>query len=338
MANVQTACGRSTHGHCPCPAAAEQTDGELLERFASRQDETAFAILVERHGPMVLSVCRRILDNEHDAEDAFQATFLVLVRRADSLKNPELLGSWLYGVAYRTARKARAQAARRRQQERQAASVATAEEPLTDLTWRELRSTLDEELNRLPDKYRLPLILCYLQGLTNEEAARRLGWPPGSMSYRLARGRELLRERMLGRNRLALAVGSRTATLPAPLADATVRAAVLTASGQTNGLAAVSAGARSLAEATLQGMTAVRRKFWVLLLGIAAAVVLAFSLLVTVTGRPAAGLGDSPLPSAGAQLPSSVSGTPPPGASPAANGANAAPGLPVNRLTPCHAP
>ena len=226
MAKAQAARGRSALGQCPCPVSAEQTDQELLRRFVHLQDETAFAILVERHGPMVLGVCRRILGNGHDAEDAFQATFLVLVRRADSLESPELLGSWLYGVAYRIARKLRAQATRRRQQERQAASVVTATEPLTDLAWRELRDTLDVELNHLPDKYRLPLILCYLQGLTNEEAARRLGWPAGSMSYRLARGRELLRQRLLGRRGtrpgdfLVLAVGPETAAVPTDLVPA----------------------------------------------------------------------------------------------------------------------
>src|SRR5262249_44175754 len=148
MANPQAACGRPTHGQRPCPVPAEQTDQELLRRFVHHRDETAFAMLVERHGPMVLGVCRRLLGNSHDAEDAFQATFVVLVRRADSLERPELLGSWLYGVAYRIARKARVQAGRRRQQERQAASVVTATEPLSDLAWRELRETLDDELNR----------------------------------------------------------------------------------------------------------------------------------------------------------------------------------------------
>jgi RNA polymerase sigma factor (sigma-70 family) len=289
MAKAQAACGRPTHGQRPCPVAAEQTDQELLRRFVQHRDETAFALLVERHGPMVLGVCRRILGNTHDAEDAFQATFLVLVRRADSLESPELLGSWLYGVAYRIARKARAQAGRRCQQERQAASVASTTEPLTDLAWRELRDTLDDELNRLPEKYRLPLVLCYLQGLTNEEAARRLGWPSGSMSYRLARGREMLRERMVGRNRaaaidflvLALALGPETAALPTHLVAGTIQAAAGLAAGQVAAAGTLSAGVRALVDATLEGMTATGRRLRRLLLlgGIAAAAALGCVLL-----------------------------------------------------------
>jgi RNA polymerase sigma factor (sigma-70 family) len=293
---------------------AEQTDQELLGRFVRHQDETAFAMLVERHGPMVLGVCRRLLGNSHDAEDAFQATFVVLVRRADSLERPELLGSWLYGVAYRIARKARVQACRRRQQERQAASVVTATEPPTDLAWRELRETLDDELNRLPEKYRLPLILCYLQGLTNEEAARRLGWPLGSMSYRLARGRELLRQRLLGRRPgaapadfllLAVALGPETGRLSTGLVAGTVQAASILAGGQVAAAGTVSGGVRALVEAALQGMTAAAHRPWrrLLILGaIAIAAALGLNLLVayadgtppwwnTLFGPPDAGAG-----------------------------------------------
>jgi RNA polymerase sigma factor (sigma-70 family) len=244
------------------PAAANQTDRELLDRFLRQQDETAFAALVQRHGPMVLGLCRSILDHEQDAEDAFQATFLILVRRAGTIANPDLLGCWLYGVAYRTARKARGQVARRREQERQVASVTAAEEPPVDHAWRELRSALDEELNRLPEKYRLPLVLCYLQGLTNEEAARRLGWPPGSISYRLARGREMLRDRMQGRNRgapagffaLVLAMPPEVGSLPGHLVHATVRAGL---AGERTGL--VSGKVAALVDATLRGTTAARR-------------------------------------------------------------------------------
>src|SRR5262249_37066664 len=164
MADAQVICPRAT-----APAAEHRTDRELMDRFLRLSDQAAFAALVQRHGPMVLGLCRRVLDNEQDAEDAFQATFLILVRRAASIQNPDLLGSWLYGVAYRTARKARTQLARRRQQERQAGSVTAALEPSAGQGWRELRSALDDELNRLPEKYRLPLVLCYLEGLTNEE-------------------------------------------------------------------------------------------------------------------------------------------------------------------------
>jgi RNA polymerase sigma factor (sigma-70 family) len=173
----------------------DRTDRQLLEAFVRRQDASAFAGLVRRHGPLVLRVCRRILGNAHDAEDAFQATFLVLFRKAGSLRTPELLANWLYGVASRTARKARTRFLRRRQRE-SLCSWTLATEPAPDPANPHLQMQLDQELHYLPDKYRLPLILCYLEGMTNAEAARHLGWPAGSMSFRLARGRELLRERL----------------------------------------------------------------------------------------------------------------------------------------------
>jgi polysaccharide biosynthesis/export protein len=292
MADVQLASGPARQGgHLGSAAGAEQTDAELLERFTRAQDGRAFALLVERHGPLVWSVCRRVLGGAQDAEDAFQATFLVLVRRAGSLQNPELLGSWLYGVASRTARKARAQADRRRRQERQATPVATESEPTNDLAWRELRAALDEELEGLPEKYRLPLIMCYLQGLTNEEAAQRLGWPSGSMSYRLARGREMLRERMERRRRnapagffsLALALGVGSGELPARLAERTVLMAKLaTGSGPSTALA-VSENVHALVEATLLTMPLARRRPWFrsfLPLGLAVLIALTLSMLV----------------------------------------------------------
>jgi RNA polymerase sigma factor (sigma-70 family) len=212
----------------------EPTDSQLLKRFASQQDEAAFAALVRRHGPMVLAVCRRVLHDPHDAEDAFQATFLVLVRKAQLIARPELLGNWLYGVAYRVAVKARANAARRSEHERRAPAMALVD-PMADVTGRELRAVLDVELSHLPEKYRAPLVLCYLEGKTNEQAARLLGWPTGSMSGRLARARELLRKRLVGRG-LALSAGVFTlllskntaaAAVPQALLDGTVRGAVL---------------------------------------------------------------------------------------------------------------
>jgi RNA polymerase sigma factor (sigma-70 family) len=305
MADVQMASGRANEETQRfLAAAAEDTDQELLERFNCHKDETAFALLVERHGPMVWSVCRRVLANEQDAEDAFQATFLVLVRRGNSLQNPQLLGSWLYGVANRTARKARAQAGRRCQQERQAEPVATESDPSNDLAWRELRSMLDEELNRLPEKYRLPLILCYLQGLTNEEAARRLGWPAGSMSYRLARGREMLRERMQARKReapagffsLTLALGATAGSMSRHLADLTVQAAVQTAHGPAAALA-VSDRVRVLVEATLQGMPVAHSRHWLrsmLPLSIAVFVALTLTLLASFAGEFSSALSSGP--------------------------------------------
>jgi RNA polymerase sigma factor (sigma-70 family) len=224
-------------GGMPLPASActdqDLTDPQLLDRFVTTQDAAAFGSLIRRHGPVVLGVCRRVLNHEQEAEDAFQATFLVLVRRAASLERPELLGNWLYGVAYRTAQKARARLARRRHHEKQVVPMSSCE-PSDDLGWREVRGVLDEELRHLPPKYRAPLVLCYLEGMTNEEAARRLGWPVGSMSYRLARGRQLLRDRLSQRRQrlsgiMLLALLKQHAgpeDVPDDLAEATLRAAL----------------------------------------------------------------------------------------------------------------
>jgi RNA polymerase sigma factor (sigma-70 family) len=173
----------------------EPTDGELLQRFTQTRDGGAFEALVLRHGPMVLAVCRRVLGHTQDAEDAFQGTFLVLARRAAPIARPELLGNWLYGVAYRTACKARLATARRCQRERMLAALELSAPPETASP--ELRTLLHEELEQLPARYRAPLVLCYLEGLTNQEAARRLGWPAGSISYRLARGRQMLHHRLV---------------------------------------------------------------------------------------------------------------------------------------------
>ena len=285
MTDAQVANGPPACGPRPCPLM-EASDSALLERFARAYDGAAFQILVQRHGPLVLGVCRRILGREQDAEDAFQATFLILVRRAGDIKNPELLGSWLYGVAYRTAIKARARAARRRQHERQAApAMLTTDDPSADLSWRELRSALDEELNRLPEKYRLPLVLCYLEGLTNEEAARRLGWPPGSMSYRLARGREMLRERMEGRQRqapagvlaLLLTLGPASGSLPEALVGTTVQSALGLAGGQAETVL-VSPAVVRLVEESL-GASVGRRLLAALAVLLAALLLAAFLLI-----------------------------------------------------------
>ncbi len=180
------------------PAFDGLSDGELLERFVRQHEEAAFAELVQRHGPMVLSVCRRVLRHSQDADDAFQATFLVLAQKAHRLRRPGLLANWLYGVAYRTALNARQRAARRSKREREAAKRIVP----SGIPEREalvLRRVLDEELRRLPEIYRAPLVLCYLEGKTNKEAARLLGWPIGSMAHRLARGRNLLRKRLEAR-------------------------------------------------------------------------------------------------------------------------------------------
>jgi len=188
------------------PPTDDATDAELIDHFVSRRDHNAFAILVRRHGPMVFGVCRRVLRDPHDAEEAFQVTFLVLVRKAGSLRQPERLANWLYGVASRVAHKTKRTTARRDAHERSAA-VSNVVAPVTVGPDRaEVRAVIDEEMVALPEKYRAPLVLCYLEGLTNEDAARKLGWPTGSMSYRLARGRELLRRRLARRGLVCLAL------------------------------------------------------------------------------------------------------------------------------------
>jgi RNA polymerase sigma factor (sigma-70 family) len=235
--------------------AEAASDGQLLQQFAARRDEAAFRLLVERHGPMVLGVCRRVLGHLQDAEDAFQATFLVLARKAGSIARQESVGSWLHGVAHRLALKAKGQAARRRERERQVATVPYTHS-LQEFETCELRAVLDEEIGRLPQKYRAPLVLCCLEGKTHAQAARELGWPAGSMSRWLARGRELLGERLVRRG-LALPAGGLAAVLtvdavraavPCALAEATARAAVLFAAGKAGAVPAAAA----LAEGTLR--------------------------------------------------------------------------------------
>jgi RNA polymerase sigma factor (sigma-70 family) len=212
-------------------------DDQLLARFFQEREDAAFGVLVERYGPLVYGVCRRILADSNDAEDAFQATFLVLVRKGGTLREPGKLASWLYGVAYRTARKLRSKAALRTKSERQASEMPTKSD-LHDMTYEELQAILDEEISQLPEKYALPLVLCYLEGKTNAQAAAQLGWPEGSISRRLSRARELLRSR-LARRGLALsaaliaAVFARpvVASLPSGLLAATTRAATLAVQG-----------------------------------------------------------------------------------------------------------
>jgi RNA polymerase sigma factor (sigma-70 family) len=243
------------------------SDGQLLERFVRTGDGAAFTALVRRHGPLVLGVCRRVLGNSHDAEDAFQATFLVLVRKAASLSRPELLAGWLHGVAYRTAQHARARAARRSQREREAAMSEARNDPQQVLP-EELRQLLDRELAALPEKYRAPLVLCYLEGKTNEQAARLLGWPTGSMSYRLARGREMLRERLIrGHQALAAALPALLFTdvlespiLPPLLAHATVQAALALLAPKAAATGLISTSVQELMEATLRSLAGSGRR------------------------------------------------------------------------------
>ncbi len=209
------------------------TDGELLECFLDGRDEAAFEAIVRRHGSMVLGVCRRLLGHEHDAEDAFQATFLVLARRAESVSPRDRVGSWLYGVACRTALELRRSNARRRGRETQVSELPhpTVEPPGAAL---ELRPLLDEELSRLPDKYRVPMVLCELEGRSRKEVAGQLRLPEGTLSSRLATARKLLALR-LARRGLALSAAALAAALseeaaragvPAPLVTSAVKGAV----------------------------------------------------------------------------------------------------------------
>jgi RNA polymerase sigma factor (sigma-70 family) len=213
-------------------SAAALTDGQLLEAFINRKDEAAFEALVRRHGPMVLGVCRRILRDHHDADDAFQATFLVLVRKAASVKPREMVGNFLYGVARTTAQRARIGAARRAVRERQVAVLPEREAAEPDDLWQELQPLLDQELGRLPEKYRVPILLCDLGGKSIKQAAHQLRWPQGTLAGRLARARALLAKRLsrygvlTSGAALAPALAQKAlASLPPSLVAATPRAA-----------------------------------------------------------------------------------------------------------------
>jgi RNA polymerase sigma factor (sigma-70 family) len=212
-------------------APGDLTDAQLLHRFVRKREEAAFAELVRRHGPRVLAVCRRRLADAHLAEDAFQAVFLVLAKRAAHIRKPDSLASWLYGVAYRVAGKFRARAA---QPPRATAPrpKRRADDPAADITWRELRAALDEELARLPDKYRATFLLCYEDGKTQDEAARALGWPRGTLKRRLERARQILREG-LARRGLTLSAALIAMSLAKPT-SAAVPAVLVT---QTSGAA-----------------------------------------------------------------------------------------------------
>jgi RNA polymerase sigma factor (sigma-70 family) len=215
------------------PDGAGMSDGQLLGWFVDRRDETAFAALVRRHGPMVWGVCRRVLDRYQDAEDAFQATFLVLVRKAASIRPREMLANWLHGVARQTSLKARAMASKRRAREK---NVELLPEPKTmpPGLWCDLQPLLDQELSRLPDKYRVAIVLCDLEGKTRKEVARGLRLPEGTLSARLSRGRVLLAKR-LSRHGLSIAGGAVAAMISHSAASASVPTSLLANTIQTAG-------------------------------------------------------------------------------------------------------
>ncbi len=256
------------------PEDGASADGALLARFADQADESAFEELLRRHAGLVLGVCRRVLGDDHAAEDAFQATFLVLLRKAGSLQREGPLAPWLYTVAYHTAVRARGAAARRQREERQVSRMATVL-PEEDAVWRDLRLVLDEELNRLGDKYRAPVVLCYLEGKTHEEAARALGWPRGTVAGRLSRAKALLRQRLQRRGvTLSGCAPASSAELPAPprapvppaLLACTMGASVLFLAGQSASAGAFSAQVVALGEAVFEALAAGKAK--ALLLGL----------------------------------------------------------------------
>ncbi len=227
-------------------ATQELADGELLGRFVARRDESAFAALVARHGPMGLGLCRRLLDSHQDAEDAFQVTFLVLVHKAGSIARRESVASWLHGVACRTARRLARDAARGRlvrSREREAVDM-RAEDPADEVAWRDLRPVLDEEVGRLPERYRAPVVLCDLEGKTYEQAAQQLGCSRWSVATRLARARRRLRARLLRRGvtlcvpGLGLLCPNAGGAVPAALAARTARVGLLVLSGEEAGMIA----------------------------------------------------------------------------------------------------
>jgi RNA polymerase sigma factor (sigma-70 family) len=240
------------------PISEELTDCKLLEGLACGHQEPAFAELMRRHGPMVFGVCRRLLGYSHDAEDAFQATFLVLFRRARFLGRRGSVASWLYTVAYHVALRAKASHASRRSRERQVVNMRQSA-TLPQGIWTDLQPVLDEELSRLPEKYRSLIILCYLEGKTNEQAARLVGCPAGTVKGRLSRAREILRGRLTRRG-ITLSAGAigtvlaeqATAAVPTPLATLTLNT-ILAAAGKASA-AGVSGPVAALAEGVLKAM------------------------------------------------------------------------------------
>jgi RNA polymerase sigma factor (sigma-70 family) len=255
------------HLHCTTAAAPPEgvSDADLLERFVARRDEAAFELLVWRHGAMVLGTCRRVLRHHHDAEDAFQATFLLLARKARSVRRGAALAGWLHRVARRVALRARGRAGPSAQALGEGPAAPEAE---SAAVWADLRPVLDEEVGRLPEKYRLAVQLCYLGGLSTAEAARRLGCARGTVLSRLAWARERLRGR-LARRGLGLSAGAMAAGLAreassaavlAALARATVRTVRGWASGKAGAAAEVSGRAVSLMEGVVHAMLMTRLK------------------------------------------------------------------------------
>ncbi len=207
---------------------AASSDADLLESFVSSRDESSFEALVRRHAPMVWRVCRGMLSNDHDAEDAFQATFLVFTRKAESIRPTNMVGNWLFGAARNTALKARALIRKRQFRERQVLALVEPEQPSVAIQ-HDLREIIDQELSHLSAKYRVPILLCDLDGLSRSEACQRLGWLDGTLSGRLARGRAMLARRLLRRGVEVMAAGDTAFVAGRGLAADAVRSAPLAA-------------------------------------------------------------------------------------------------------------
>jgi RNA polymerase sigma factor (sigma-70 family) len=263
MTNVLALLRRAAFG----AGDAELADGELLDRFIDRRDQAAISALMRRYGPMVWGVCRRILRDYHDAEDAFQATFLVLVRKATSIVQREMVGNWLHGVAHQTALKARATTAKRQAREKHVRAIPEPEASTEPELWHELQPLLDQELSQLPENYRIALIFCDLQGKTRKQAACQLKIPEGTLSSRLTTARRMLAKR-LARHGVRVSAGALAAVLlqegasagvPALLVGSTIKAIILVAAGA--GVAeAVSIKVAALAEGVLKTMFTTKLK------------------------------------------------------------------------------
>jgi RNA polymerase sigma factor (sigma-70 family) len=240
---------------------AGATDGQLLHAFIRRRDEAAVAALVRRHGPMVWGVCRRLLRSHHDAEDAFQATFLTLVRKAATIRPVEMVGNWLYGVARQTAVKARAVAAKRSARERQMAETSEPASAPEDL-WHDLEPLLDVEIARLPEKYRVLIVLCDLEGKTRKEVAKHLGCPEGTAASRLARARTMLARRLARRGVTVsggllgamLSAHAAVASVPGTVAVSTIQAATLLSAGTAASAGLISQSALALSHGVIKAM------------------------------------------------------------------------------------
>jgi RNA polymerase sigma factor (sigma-70 family) len=266
-------------------------DKELLQRFLGTHDESAFEEILHRHGPLVLDVCRGVLANEADAEDAFQATFFVLTHRAGSIRRAASLASWLHGVAFRTALKARAEAARRRQHETDVPRRQVGDQD--SLTWTEAMQVLHEELGELSDRHREPLVLCYLLGKTQDDASVLLGLSKATLKRRLQRGRAVLRQRLvqrgLGSAALLVACAWPTTTAQACVPRLVILATLKAATTGAAAGAATTAASASVATSTvgvLKNMLLTRRPIAIL------TIVLLLGGLVSVASTGAVRTGD----------------------------------------------